>query len=45
VRLLAKDQNGKEEIEIFAWISTYRKINGVWKLTALASTNTPEVDK
>lgn len=47
VRLLAKDENGKEreEIEIFAWISTYRKIKGVWKLTAVASTNTPEADK
>lgn len=45
VRLLDKNQNGKEEIEIFAWISTYRKVKGVWKLTAVASTNTPEADK
>jgi hypothetical protein len=46
VRLLAKDANGKEEeeTEIFAWIATYRKIKGEWKLTAVASTNTPEKD-
>lgn len=47
VRLLAKDASGKEkeEIEIFAWISIYRKIGGKWKLTVVASTNTPEIDK
>jgi hypothetical protein len=46
VRLLAKDENGKEaeETEIFAWIATYRKIKGEWKLTAVASTKTPEKD-
>jgi hypothetical protein len=47
VRLLAKDESGKEkeEIEIFAWVSVYKKIKGIWKLTAVASTNTPEIDK
>jgi len=46
VRLLAKNADGKEEeeTEIFAWIATYRKIKGDWKLTAVASTNTPEKD-
>jgi len=46
VRLLAKDAQGKEqeETEIFAWIATYQKIKGEWKLTAVASTNTPEKD-
>ena len=46
VRLLAKDENGKEqeETEIFAWIETYQKIKGKWKLTAVVSTNTPEKD-
>ncbi len=46
VRLLAKDVQGKEqeETEIFAWIETYRKIKGEWKLTAVVSTNTPEKD-
>jgi len=46
VRLLAKDESGKEqeETEIFAWIEVYRKIKGDWKLTAVVSTNTPEKD-
>ena len=46
VRLLAKDENGKEqeEIEIFAWVSIYQKIRGEWKLTAVVSTNTPGKD-
>lgn len=46
VRLLAKKENGTqtEETEIFAWIETYRKIKGEWKLTAVVSTNTPEKD-
>jgi len=46
VRLLAKNENGTktEETEIFAWIETYRKIKGEWKLTAVVSTNTPEKD-
>jgi len=44
VRLLAKNENGKEaeETEIFAWIETYQKIKGEWKLVAVVSTNTPE---
>jgi hypothetical protein len=47
VRLLTKDAGGTshEETEIFAWMATYRKIGGQWKLTAVASTNTPEADK
>ncbi len=46
VRLLAKNESGKteEETEIFAWIETYQKIKGEWKLTAVVSTNTPEKD-
>ena len=46
VRLLAKDENGKEqeEIEIFAWVSIYQKIRGEWKLTAVVSTNTQGKD-
>jgi hypothetical protein len=47
VRLLSKDESGKdsEEIEIFAWVSTFRKFDGKWKLTMVVSTNTPEADK
>lgn len=46
VRRLAKDGSGKESelTDIFAWIATFRKIKGEWKLTAIASTNTPEAD-
>lgn len=47
VRLLSKDESGKEreEIEVFAWVSTFRKVDGKWKLTMVVSTNTPEADK
>lgn len=47
VRLLAKDEDGKEreETEVFAWLATYQKIKNVWRLTAIASTNTPEKDQ
>lgn len=47
VRLLAKDENGKEqeETEIFAWAEIYRKIKNEWKLVAVISTNTPEKDR
>lgn len=47
VRLLARDEKGaeREETEIYAWLATYRKIGGKWKLTTIASTNTPEADK
>ena len=47
VRLLAKDTSGKmqEEVEVFAWVSSFRKVDGRWKLTMVASTRTPEVDK
>jgi hypothetical protein len=46
VRLTAKNESGKEEeeTEIFAWLETYQKIKGEWKLTAVVSTNTPEKD-
>lgn len=47
VRLKTRDAAGGEveSTEVFAWLATYRKINGQWKLTVLASTNTPEADK
>ena len=47
VRVLAKNAAGNEEdrVEVFAWLSTYQKIGGQWKLTTVASTNTPEDDK
>jgi hypothetical protein len=46
VRLLAKTETGKseEETEVFAWVAIYRKIDGRWKLTTVASTRTPEDD-
>ena len=46
VKLLARDEKGaeREETEIYAWLATYRKIGGKWKLTTIASTNTPEAD-
>jgi hypothetical protein len=47
VRLLSKGDDGKETevTEVYAWVTLYRKINGKWQLMAVASTNTPEVDK
>lgn len=47
VRLKTRDAAGGEveSTEVFAWLATYRKINEQWKLTALASTNTPEADE
>lgn len=47
VRLLSKGDDGKttEQTEVFAWVALYRKIAGAWKLTTVASTNTPEADK
>jgi hypothetical protein len=47
LRLTAAGEDGKprEQSEVFAWLATYRKIEGVWKMTAIASTNTPEPDK
>jgi hydrogenase maturation factor len=47
VKLLARDEKGAEheETEIYAWLATYRKIGGKWKLTMIASTNTPEADR
>lgn len=47
VRLLSKEQSGKqkEEIEVFAWSMTLRKISGKWKVTSVTSTNTAETDK
>ena len=47
VRLIEKDENGKdrEEVEIYAWTTTYKKVAGKWKATSITSTNTPGVDK
>ena len=47
VRLLSKEEGGKEseEVEVFAWLTIYRKVDGKWKVTSIASTSTPEVDK
>ena len=47
VRLLAKDKAGKmqEDIEVFAWVAIYKKVDGRWKLASVVSTRTPEVDK
>lgn len=44
VRLLDKNNNGKEEIEVYAWTTTLRKISGKWKVTSVTSTRTPEED-
>jgi formylglycine-generating enzyme len=42
VRRLARDQNsGAEEISVFAWTMTFRKISGKWKVTSVTSTNAP----
>lgn len=47
VRLIGKGENGKEqeEVEVFAWTTTYRKIAGRWKVTSVTSTSTPGADK
>ena len=47
VRLIEKDESGKdrEDIEVFAWTTTYRKFAGKWKVTSITSTNTPGTDK
>lgn len=45
VRLLDKNNGGREEIEIFAWSMTMRKFGGKWKVTSTTSTRTPEEDK
>lgn len=45
VRLLDKNNGSKEEIEIFAWSMTLRKIAWKWKVTSVTSTRTPEDDK
>lgn len=44
VRILVADEGGKtrQETTVFAWMETYEKRNGQWKLTAIASTKTPE---
>jgi formylglycine-generating enzyme len=42
VRRLPRDQNsGAEEISVFAWTMTFRKISGKWKVTSVTSTNAP----
>ena len=47
VRRQTKDKDGKlqESVEVFAWVATFRKIDGRWRLAMVASTRTPEVDK
>ena len=45
VRLLDKNDGGKEKIEVFAWSTSLRKIGGKWKMTSVTSTRTPEEDK
>lgn len=37
-RVRLKTSEGKEELTIFAWTSTFRKINGNWQMTSIAST-------
>jgi hypothetical protein len=41
-QFLATTGGSQEETEVFAWVALYRKLNGQWKLTAVASTRTPE---
>ncbi len=45
VRLLDKNDGGKEKVEVFAWSATLRKVAGKWKMTSVTSTRTPEEDK
>lgn len=45
VRLLNKNNGGKESIEVFAWTTTLKRIDGKWKMTSVTSTRTPEADK
>ncbi len=45
VRLLNKNEGGKEQIEVFAWTTTLKKVDGKWKMTSVTSTRTPEADK
>ena len=47
VRLKAKRPDGteREETEVFAWLAVYQKVKGEWKLTTVASTNTPDEDR
>lgn len=44
VRLKTRNSAGAEveETDVFSWIATYKKIRGVWKLTAIASTRAPK---
>lgn len=44
VRLKTRGSAGAEveETDVFSWIATYKKIRGVWKLTAIASTRAPK---
>jgi hypothetical protein len=43
VRLTAPDSTGTlaPEHTVFAWLATYEKMNGTWRLTAVASTDRP----
>lgn len=44
VHLTSKGADGREQAERtrFAWLSVYRKIDGRWKLAAIASTDRPD---
>jgi sulfatase modifying factor 1 len=45
VRLVDKNNGDKEEVDVFAWTMTMRKVAGKWKVTSTTSTRTPENDK
>ena len=46
VRLTAPDSTGTPVAEhtVFAWLATYEKQDGIWRLTAVASTDRPGED-
>ncbi len=41
-RVRLKTKSGNEETSVFAWTSTFRKKNGKWLMTSIASTEAPE---
>jgi hypothetical protein len=41
VRLLRDGSSDKEEHTVYAWLETYEKRDGVWRLTTVASTDRP----
>ncbi len=44
VRLRTKDSEGAriEVTDVFSWLATYQKVDGEWKLTAIASSRAPK---